>query len=487
MGDKLAGLEPASVFEYFEAISAIPRRSGNEKELSDYMVAFAEERGLKALQDEFMNVIIWKSATKGYETSDPVIIQGHLDMVCQKTKDSSHDFDRDGLDLIVDGDLIKANGTTLGADNGIALAYAMALLDADDIPHPPLEVVYTTDEEVGLTGALKMDKSPLQGKYFINLDSEEEGEITVGCAGGLHGELSVPLAYEDTPFAEPIVAHITVEGLKGGHSGVDILNFRANASRIMGRVLGNLFDRVDIRLLDIKGGDKDNVITRESSSFVVLEKKDFGQLERVTKAASKAISEELKTGDPDLSIRVRTPGFTHLSAVLDKTSTEKVIFLLFNLPNGVQTMSADLPGMAESSLNIGKVAIENGKAIFLFALRSSVKSLKYHMTKQLEWFAKFTGGQFTPSADYPEWPFKKDSRLTELAVSKYEALYGKRPLVKAIHAGLEPGVFLEKMPEVDAISFGPDMWDVHSPAERLSIASTGRTWILLKEILASLK
>lgn len=487
MAEKLAGIEPASVFEYFETISGIPRRSGNEKQLSDFMAAFAEARGLQSLQDDYSNIIIWKPGTPGYEEAPAVIIQGHLDMVCEKSKGSLHDFDKDGLDLYVEDALIKARDTTLGADNGIALAYALALLDAEDIPHPPLEVVMTTDEEVGLTGALKLDKTPLRGKYFINLDSEEEGEFTVGCAGGLHGKLTLPLAFEKPGFTDPIAAELVVEGLKGGHSGVDILNFRANANRLLGRVLAAACEAVDLRLLDVLGGSKDNVIPREANAFILLERKDFGHLERVVAAEGLAISAEVGSGDPDVAIHVLgAPGFAHPSRVVDKASTEKTFFLMTCLPNGVQTMSADLPGMAESSLNLGKITLENGEAVFLFALRSSVRTLKYQMVRQLDWFARMTGGTFKPSSDYPEWPFKKDSKLLDLAVDRYEALFGKKPLVKAIHAGLEPGVFLEKMPDVDAISFGPDMWDVHSPDERLSIESTRRTWELLKSLLAEL-
>ncbi len=487
MARQLENLEPSKVFYYFEEINNIPRRSGNEKELSDYMVAFAKERDLEVIQDAYMNVIIKKPGTAGYENAEAVVLQGHLDMVCEQNAGTGHDFEKDPIDMMVDGEWLTANGTTLGADNGIALAYSLAVLDSDTIEHPPLEVVFTTDEEVGLTGALQMDKSVLKAKYFINIDSEEEGELTVGCAGGLKAGLYLPIQYTSNQFDEPVVKQIEIKNLKGGHSGVDINSNRANASRVMGRILSHLRDEFSLRLINIAGGTKDNVIPREASATIVIEDEHINLFNDMFAEVVANVKHELKTGDPDVTITEKTLSYEEDMKVFSKLSSDNVIFTLINAPNGIQTMSADLEGMVESSLNVGKCQIENDEVVFLFAVRSNVKSLKYHITNQLEWFAKQIGAKFIQTADYPEWEFKPDSNLLRQAAGIFEDMYGKKPLVKAIHAGLEPGAFLEKLPHLDAISIGPDMEEVHSPNERLHIASTARTWDFLQEILKSLK
>ncbi|MDF1618272.1 aminoacyl-histidine dipeptidase [Petrocella sp. FN5] len=486
MTNKLEGLKPKKVFQFFEAISQIPRRSGHEKKLSDYMVAFAKERNLEVIQDEYLNVIIKKPGTVGYENAPITIIQGHLDMVCEKNEGTHHDFEKDPIDLVVEGVWLTAKGTTLGADNGIAIAYAMALLDAEDIMHPPLEVVMTTDEEVGLTGALKMDKSLLKGSYFINLDSEEEGELTVGCAGGLKATLRLPIVYTVKVFEEAMVQTIELKNLKGGHSGVDIDKNRANADHLMGRILSHLRKGCSFRIVDFSGGSKDNVIPREAKATIVYERSEHSSFETLYAAVTAQIKKENRTVEPMLTIEVTTLPYKK-GLVFSRKTTDQLIYTLINVPKGIQTMSADLEGMVESSLNLGKCAVEGDEVVMLFAIRSNIRSLKYHMTTQLEWFAKQIGGTLTPTADYPEWEFKPDSRLLDKAALVYEAMFHKKPLVKAIHAGLEPGAFLEKLPHLDAISFGPDMEEVHSPNERLHIESTMRTWEFLKALLKALK
>lgn len=487
MSRKLENLQPEKVFYYFEEVSNIPRNSGNEKAISDYMVSFAEERGLDVVQDRFLNIIIRKPGTKGYETSPAVIIQGHLDMVCEQNAGTGHDFEKDPIDLMVDGEWIRANGTTLGADNGIALAYALALLDSDDLDHPPLEVVFTVDEEVGLTGALQMDKSVLTAKYFINLDSEEEGEFTVGCAGGLKAGLNLPVTYTTNTYVEPVVKHIQVKGLQGGHSGMDINTNRANADRVLGRVLSHLRDEFSLRLINVSGGTKDNVIPREAEATIVIEDENISHFNNHFKLVVGQIRHELKTADPGVTITEETLSYTEDMQIISRDISDTVIFTLINVPNGIQTMSADLESMVESSLNLGKLAVEKGEVVMLFAVRSNVRSLKYHITSQLQWFAKQIGAKFVQTADYPEWEFKPESILLTQATKIYEEMFDKKPIVKAIHAGLEGGAFLERLPELDAISFGPDMEEVHTPNERLNIASTARTWDYLKGILAALK
>lgn len=484
---KLDQLEPKAVFHFFEAINQIPRESGHEKELSDYMVAFANERQLKVYQDDMHNVVIWKPGTKGYENSPVTILQGHLDMVCEQNEGTDHDFQKDPIDMFVDGEWLTANGTTLGADNGIALAFSLALLDANQYEHPPLEVIFTTDEEVGLTGAQSLDKSILTGQYFINLDSEEEGELTVGCAGGLKAGIYIPIAYTTHIFDKPVVKRLDIKNLKGGHSGVDIAKNRENADRLLGRILGHLRDEISLRLVDIRGGSKDNVIPREAYATVIIEEAQIAAFNDRLKDVVTKIKNETKTSDPNITVTEKTSSYDDALEIMSKQTTDDVIFTLINAPNGIQTMSSDLEDIVESSLNVGKCAKEGNEVVFLFAVRSSVNSLKYHITNQLEWFARRIGAKFVETANYPEWPFKPDSNLLRQAASIYENMFNEKALVKAIHAGLEPGAFLEKMPHLDAISFGPDMEEVHSPNERLHIESTKRTWEFLVEVLKALK
>lgn len=487
MAQSIKELKPQKVFRYFHEISQIPRGSGNERELSDYMVAFAKARNLEVIQDKYMNVIIRKPGTKGYENAPITILQGHLDMVCEQNAGTGHDFEKDPIDLVVEGEWLTANGTTLGADNGIAVAYALAILDSDDIEHPPLEILMTTDEEVGLTGALQLDKSLLKAKYFINMDSEEEGELTVGCAGGLKAGLRLPITYTTNTYTEPVIKNIVIKNLKGGHSGVDIHKNRSNADRLLGRVLSHLRDEFSLRIIDISGGTKDNVIPREAMVTVVIEGEQIALFDDMFKQIVQIIKHETNTSDPNITITEQTLSYTDDIKIMSKNTSDSVIFTLINVPNGIQTMSADLEGMVESSLNMGKCAKENDEVIFLFAIRSSVRSLKYHITHQVEWFAKEIGAKFIQTADYPEWEYKPESNLISQSIKVYEDLYGKKPVVKAIHAGLEPGAFLEKLPHLEAISLGPEMEEVHSPNERLHIKSTERTWTYLIALLKAIK
>lgn len=487
MSSVLKGLEPERVFYYFEEISKIPRGSGNEQEISDYLVAFAKERGLYVNQDSYLNVIIKKDGTTGYENAPTVIIQGHIDMVCEKNANTDHDFENDGIKLLIDGDFITADGTTLGADNGIAVAYALALLDADNIAHPPLEIIMTTDEEVGMTGALNMDVSELVGNYFINMDSEEEGELCVSCAGGLRAHINLPFNSSEIKTSDYIIKEISVKNLKGGHSGMDIDKGRANANKLTGRILCKLNEKLDIKLIDIYGGMKDNVIPRESFCTIAINKNDEETFIELLDSVSSNIANEYRTSDPDITIYSSTINCETTVEVIDSDALQKVVFLLMTLPNGIQTMSSELEDIVESSLNLGRVAKEDDKIVFLFAIRSSIRSLKYHITKQIELFAKMCNAEFIKTNEYPEWEYNKDSKLLNICVETYEKMYGKKPLVKAIHAGLEPGVFIEKLPKLDAISFGPDTIDVHSPDEKVSISSTRRTWEFLCNVLKEIK
>lgn len=482
MSKVLEGIEPGIVFNYFEAISNIPRGSGNEKEVSDYLVTFAKERNLEVIQDDALNVIIKKAASKGYENSPKVILQGHVDMVCEKNFDTEHDFLKDPIRLVVDGDFISAEGTTLGADNGLAVAYCLAILDSD-LEHPAIEALFTVDEEVGMNGAIALDASNLEGRRLINLDSEEEGEFLVSCAGGLKAFIDVPVMWEEV---EGIPLKIMVKGLKGGHSGGDIHKNRGNSNRILGRILHHLNDSLKIHLVNIVGGSKDNAIPREAYANVIISEAEVDRLEEMVNEIAGVIKNEYKTSDDGLTVIVTKEDVIGKKA-LSKDTLDNLIFLLINLPNGIQTMSADIEGLVESSLNLGVIGTNDETVKLTFAIRSSIGSLKVLMHHQLESFAKKCGSNFTVTGEYPEWEYRKESKLRDIFAKTYEEMYDKKPMIKAIHAGLECGVFDEKMEGLDMISIGPNMFDVHTPDERLSISSTMRTWEFLLNTLKKLK
>ena len=480
----MLNLEPKKVFDYFEEISQIPRGSGNEKAISDYLVKFAKDRGLEVVQDATDSILITKPAAAGMEKAPGVIVQGHMDMVCVKTPDSTHDFLKDPLTLEVDGDLLTAKNTTLGADNGIAVAMALALLDSDDIPHPHLEVVITTNEEVNMNGALHFDAALLKGTYFINVDSEEEGEITIGCAGGLKAVLELPYTKEDlAPGLRQ--KEIIVAGLKGGHSGAEIHTNRGNSHKLMGRFLSALKKEIDFEVLEIGGGIKDNVIPSHTVCRIALAPEQEAVLTEVQNRMQKEWTNELSASDPKVELLVKNCRTEDVQKINDEAA-KKLILLLNTLPNGVQTMSSKLPGMVESSLNLAVIQMTEQVISLSFSTRSNVGSLKQQLNSVLQDFADMNGLHFYKTAEYPEWEMKPESELLKKAAATYQSLTGKEAVVKAIHAGLECGVFLSKKPELEAISIGPDMWDVHSVKERLSISSTQRTWEYLKTLLAEL-
>ena len=482
MNKVLEGLEPRDVFEYFERISNIPRGSGNETEISNYLVSFAKERNLEVIQDEQLNVIIKKPATKGYENCPTVILQGHMDMVCEKNYDVEHNFLKDPIELIVEKDYITANGTTLGADNGIAVAYCLAILDSNEIEHPDIEVLITTNEEYGMDGALGLDPVNLSGKYLINLDSEEEGEFLVSCAGGLKAGINLPIKWDQKSGR---TVRIMVKGLKGGHSGSDINKNRANSNRLMGRILYELDNKTSIQIIDICGGSKDNAIPREAITNLVIDTSD-DKFDSILNNIVNSIKNEYKTSDNGFTVDV-TKGEEDVYKVLSRETQNRLVFLLMCMPNGIQTMSSDIEGLVESSLNLGVVKTTDKTIGITTAVRSSVGSLKVLMREQLELFAKYTNSDFYVRSEYPEWEYKKESRLRDIFVKTYTDMYDKEPLIKAIHAGLECGVFDAKIEDVNMISLGPNMYDVHTPDERLSISSTKRVWEFLLEVLKNIE
>jgi len=484
--NEILNLEPKSVIKFFYEINQIPRGSGNEQAISDYLVDFAKTRNLEVIQDEFLNVLISKPCTAGYENAPGVIMQGHMDMVCDKNEDTVHDFTKDPIDMIIDGDHLTANGTTLGADNGIAVAMGLAVLDNNNLEHAALELIITTDEEVGMTGAMRFDANLLKGKYFLNLDSEEEGEFTVSCAGGLKSFINLPIQKHEIKTKGLMCKEIAIKKLTGGHSGVDIHKSRANAIKLTGRILCKLDEKVEIQLVDIHGGLKDNIIPREAFFTVVFPENEESTFEEVLDNVCSDLATEYRTTEPNIEVISDTLDVPETIEVIEEDDMEKVIFLLMGLPNGIQTMSPEIKDFVESSLNIGKIAIEDDHIVYLFAVRSSIRSLKYHISDQLELFARHTNADFIKTAEYPEWPLQQDSALLTKAIEVYKAKYNKEPLVKGIHAGLEPGVFLEKRTDFEAISLGPDMDAVHSPDEWLSISSVGRTYDYLIDLLKSL-
>ncbi len=482
-------LEPGNVFHFFEEICKIPHGSGNVEKISDYLAGFARERGLYCIQDAWKNVIIVKEATAGYEEEPPIILQGHMDMVAVKKPEADIDMAKEGLRLVVDGDDLYAQDTSLGGDDGIAVAYALAILDADYIAHPRLEVILTVDEEVGMDGARELDVSMLKGKRMLNLDSEEEGIILAGCAGGARVDWTVPVTWEEQ---EGTAYEICVRGLAGGHSGAEIDKERGNANSLMGRLLYGLSGTVQFGLSKLHGGLADNAIPREATAVVVLEKEAAGSgvgdgsaeerfLEKIRKTEAEW-KRELQTKDPFIGIQVKRLDNVSLGCIAGEEK-DKLLCLLCAAPNGVQAMSADMPGLVETSLNMGIVSLEKERAAIQFSVRSSLESAKKALIRKLESMAYMAGASQSVRGDYPGWAYRKDSPFRDMAVETYRRLYGKEPEIQAIHAGLECGLLMAKMPGLECISIGPDMKDIHTTEEKLSISSTGRVWDYILEIL----
>lgn len=479
----LSGLKPEKVFGYFEELCKIPHGSGNTKEISDYLVAFAKERNLKVYQDEYNNVVIYKPASEGYEAAPVTILQGHCDMVAEKTPESSHDFEKDGLKLMIEGDYITADQTTLGGDDGIAVAYMMAILDDDTLKHPALECVITTDEEIGLLGAKDLDASVLQGKYMINLDSEEEGYLWISCAGGQTGISEIPLSFREV---EGEVLEVVIDGLVGGHSGAEIDKNRANANKLMGRFLYELGQKIMFTLAELEGGTKDNAITRKCKAVLVLGEEDRKTAEEFATSYQENLRKEYSGTDDNITVNMVSQGTKTISA-LDMMSKEKTVFFLMNIPYGIEKMSGEIEGLVETSNNIGVLRIEEGFLVSSCGIRSSVGSAKQFVSEKIQYLTEFLGGEYTVVGDYPAWEYKKDSALRELMADVYRDLFGKEANVKAIHAGLECGLFYDKIPGLDCVSFGPSMQDIHTTEEKLSISSTARMWEYLVKVLESIK
>lgn len=476
----LGNLEPKAVFGYFEDICNIPHGSGNMEKISQFCADFAKEHGLEYIVDDMKNVIIIKEATPGYEEAEPLIIQGHLDMVCEKRPDKEKDFLTEGLDLCTNGELIWADGTTLGGDDGIAVAYALALLAAKDLQHPRLEVVLTVDEETGLYGAEAIDMSMLKGKRLINLDSEEEGIFTVGCAGGLTLTCDIPMFTEDV---EGEVYELKVTGLMGGHSGVEIHKGRGNSNVILGRVLLKIGQKMGLDIIKMEGGFKDNAIPRHSVAQVLIPTEEGAKFEALVKEQEEILKNELHASDAGIRLELTAKGAGNVK-VLDATSKVTALHALNNIPNGIVAYSMDMEGLVETSLNMG-IMIQDGESLKMsFAVRSSIESAKQYLTDKVLMFVDMLGGSCELKGDYPGWAYNPKSDLRETFVKVYREMYGKEPMVEAIHAGLECGLFTKKIDGLDSISVGPNMHNVHTSEETLEVASVQRTWEFLCRVIA---
>ena len=477
--NKLAGLEPANVWKYFEEICAMPHGSGNTKIISDYLVKFAQEQGLEYIQDELNDVIIFVPGTCGMEDHAPVIIQGHMDMVCEKDADCPIDMDTEGLDIAHDGEYVYAKGTTLGGDDGVAVAFAMALAADKSIAHPPLELVITVDEETGMFGAAGIDLSMLKGRMLLNIDSEDEGIFTVSCAGGARSTIHLPL--QRKAVYGPAI-RLVVDGLQGGHSGVEIHKNRANASKVMGELLRRIQEKMPLCLVSFAGGSKDNAIPRSCEANAVALGMD---LECINAIAAELQAEiRANYAEPEAVIEAFNAdalGGNGLSA----EDTAKVIALICEVPNAIQAWSQKIPGLVQTSLNLG-VAKMGEELSLTFSVRSSVNQEKQDLLTQLRTIAENYGGSYSQMGEYPAWEYKEASVLRDTMVQVFTKMYDKAPEVVAIHAGLECGLLGEKLPGLDAVSIGPEMHDIHTSRERLGIASTKRTWEFVLEVLKAL-
>lgn len=480
---KLDNIKPERVMYYFEKISQIPRCSYEEKEISDYLMDVADTLGYPAIRDEALNVIIKKPATPGYEDAPIVVLQGHMDMVCEKRDSSDHDFSKDPIDFQVNGDYIIAKDTTLGADNGVAVALLLAVLEDNTLFHPALEILITSNEETGMTGARALDPDNIEGKILINIDAEEEGTALVSCAGGERNLITIPIEWKE--IEEKNVYKIQVSGLQGGHSGMEIIKERGNSNIILGRILNRL-DIEGVDLIEVGGGSKSNAIPRSAFAKIGLKNSRVEEIEVVLKVVEDEILTELASKDSGLEISMEKTSDVS-SKVFDHNTKRALINILYLIPNGVQSMSMDIDGLVESSNNLGVLETFGDEITIECAIRSSLGSLKANISEKIRKLAALNGVEFESMSSYPAWEFKADSYIRDVFKSSYRELYQEDLHIDAIHAGLECGLFDEKFEDMDMISFGPNIYGVHAPGEYFSISSTQRTHHLLIRVLENIK
>ncbi len=476
-------LRPHIVFKYFSEICAIPHGSGNTDALARYCVDFAREHGLEYFLDNAGNVIIYKKGTYGYENSPTVILQGHLDMVCDKTDDCTLNMEMDSLKLCTDGEYIWADGTTLGGDDGIAISYMLAILSSDSIPHPPLEALFTSDEEIGMIGANKLDGSRLKGRRLINIDSEEEGVLIASCAGGVRVRCEIPIKYIDC--SDMIFCHISISGLKGGHSGIDINKHRKNAIKLLGRLLEYVSRRCDINICSLSGGGKENSIAKNADAEVSFASASKDQFYKAVKAFIGIAKKEFHHTEPELSVALAEIDDRKLCT--DLSSTKRIIFALMQVPDGIQAMSPDIPDMVQTSMNLGTVFTDENYLTMKYLIRSNAAAGKQKSVEKLVSFIEYLDGRLEFTSDYPAWEYRMFSPLRDIMVNTYREIYAQSPKIQSIHAGLECGILASKIQDVDMISFGPDLENVHTPEERMVVASAERCWNYLVKVLEKLK
>ncbi len=491
----LEDIEPKEVFYFFEEISKIPRGSGNTDKISNYLVDFAKNRNLKFYKDDLNNVIIYKEGTFGFENKDSLILQGHMDIVCDKKLDSSKNMELEGIDLEINGDYISGIDTSLGGDNGIAIAMILGILDSNNLTHPPIEAVFTSDEEIGLIGANYLDISKLSGKYLINLDSEEEGVMVVSCAGGNRINLEIPInrleynnlqnrSYNKINLKGDVgefLINISISGLKGGHSGIEINKGLANANKLLAKLLKNIKEEnISFNIFDIYGGNLDNAIANNSTSTILSP--NFDEIKKIAKDFEVKINQEFKDIEDKIKINLDLVEFSKIS-VLSEESTNNIVDFINELPNGVCKISDDIEDFVESSLNLGIMNLNEDKFNLVFSVRSSFDSRREKINNKLISITNKYGGDFKIIGEYPGWELKEESKLQEIILKEYKKEYSKDVKVNAIHAGLECGIFVNKIPNLDAVSIGPNLFDVHTYNEKLSISSVDRTYKLLLNVL----
>lgn len=494
-------LSPSEVFSYFQEICAIPHGSGNTGMIADYCLEFAKLHGLKARKDAADNVVIFKAGSSGYEDCEPVILQGHLDMVCEKEPDCDIDMSVQSIKTCTDGKVVWADGTTLGADDGIAIAFILAVLASDTIAHPPIQAVLTSDEEIGMLGARDLDTSDLTAKRLINIDSESEGILYVSCAGGVRAECDIPVVYEDAvgwvsggeqddnasdaAGNGQVCFEVKISGLAGGHSGVEIHKQHTNAIRLLASLLSHASGAADFRLVSLSGGGKENAIPKEAKAVVSVRSCDATTFEQSIKESADVWMQEISATEPHAKIELEK---TDIAAdkVLDSKSTANVIYALWLSPDGVYKMSQEIKGMVQTSLNLGIAYLDADKLVYKYLIRSNTAAGKKLLLERVNTFVKHLSGKVVTMSDYPAWEYKSDSQLRKICVESFTNVYGHEPEVTSIHAGLECGILAGKMPGVDMISFGPTLESVHTPDECMNVASVERTWEYLLEILKSL-
>ncbi len=479
----LNGLQPESVFKNFEELTRIPRESGNEAGVADYLVNFAKQLGLEVIKEPSNNIIIKKPATKGYENGPTVILQGHTDMVCVKLDDLEFDFLKEPIPLVIEDDFVKTKGTTLGADNGIAVAMAMSILESNSIEHPNLIALFTVAEETGMDGVVSLDPEHVKGDILINMDSEEEGTLLASCAGGVNNIIEYPFEEKSAEYSKAF--KIVIQGLNGGHSGIEINKNRANAIKLLGRLLANIETELPFEVVTISGGEKMNAIAKRAEVTLQIAYENVSKLNAVVKASEDMFVNEFMATDGGIQIVISE---TEKSNKVFSEKTKKDLIHIIRLtPFGVQTMSGGIEGLVESSTNLGVLTHEAECIRFTNAVRSSVKSLKNEINERFAIISEMTGSKNYLVSDYPEWQYKLESPIRELMKEVYGDLFGKVLKVDAIHAGLECGFLKEKVGDIDMISLGPDLFDVHTPFEKLSISSTERTFKFVCEVLKRLK